>query len=93
MKNRLNINNNFATVRRGRRDLRVRRTRRRHHRRIGGTRLAKPLTSSAASLQAAAPVNCARAAADRIRRATRRRSLLEHRIARGRSAERFNIAL
>jgi len=25
MKNRLNINNNFATVRRGRRDLRVRR--------------------------------------------------------------------
>ena len=82
MKNRLNINNNFATVRRGRRDLRVRRG----AGTIGGSAgrdlaaLAKPLTSAAASLQAAAPVSCNCARADRIRRA-RRRSLLEHNCA------------
>ena len=90
MKNILNINNNFATVRRGRRDLRVRRG----AGTIGGSAgrdlaaLAKPLTSAAASLQAAAPVT---ALAPTVSAALAAAACLN--IIARRSAERFNIAL
>ena len=91
MKNRLNINNNFATVRRGRRDLkRVRRG----AGTTGGSAgrdlaaLAKPLTSAAASLQAAAPVT---ALAPTVSAALAAPACLN--IIARRSTERFNIAL
>ena len=78
-------------MRRGRRDLRVRRG----AGTIGGSAgrdlaaLAKPLTSAAASLQAAAPVT---ALAPTVSAALAAAACLNI-IARRRSAERFNIAL
>ena len=95
MKNRLNINNNFATVRRGRRLAAICACAlRRGAGTIGGSAgrdlaaLAKPLTSAAASLQAAAPVT---ALAPTVSAALAAAACLN--IIARRSAERFNIAL